>query len=393
MKNRTLVIVLISTSVIAVICLLLFFGVAENKGPVLNGVAESNSPDMTNLTQNDGASIKFDEMEHDFGIINETDGSASYTFEFINDEIFVLLIHDVLASCGCTTPEWTKEPVKPGKKGFVTAVYDPNQRPGAFNKSLKILSNARVQQTKLNIKGIVVPIARDSKVEYPVEIGGLRIKYRTVSFETITKEKPVTTSFQVYNDTDKEMIFSDQYKAPDHIKLNFSPQILPSNTVGTIEVVYDPRKIELFGIKSDIAEFKTDELIKGVKKIRIIAFLEEYFPPMSTEQMAQAPILLIENPSHDFGSIKRGESVMNDFVITNTGKSDLIIRLTRASCGFTATKPLKSALKSGESSTINVTFDSTGRSGEQNKVIYVFSNDPINPTQKMTIRASIENEV
>ena len=382
MKNRNFVLLLVSLIAIVVISLLSLFKVIWNEDTKVNDISQDHD-----------ASIKFDKVEHDFGIINESDGSASYSFEFINDGTSALLIHDILVSCGCTTPEWTKEPIEPGQKGFVKAIYDPNQRPGVFTKSLKILSNACVQETKLKIKGNVVPIARDPKVEYPIEIGGLRLKYQSVSFETITKEKIVTTSFQVYNATDKEMRFSEQYTAPDHIKLNFSPQILPSKAVGTIEVVYNPRKIELFGLKSDYISFQTDELINSEKSIGIIAFLEEYFPPMSAEEMAQAPILLIENPLYDFGSIKQGESVMNDFVTTNTGKSDLIIRLTRASCGCTATKPLKSTLKSGESTTINVTFDTTGRSGAQHKVIYVFSNDPIKPTQKMTFSANILNEI
>ena len=81
-----------------------------------------------------------------------------------------------------------------------------------------------------------------------------------------------------------------------------------------------------------------------------------------------------------------------NFVITNTGKQDLNIRQTKASCGCTASNPEKSNLKPGESSNIKVTFDSTGRKGEQSKVVFVFSNDPINPTQKITINGIVEEE-
>ena len=58
----------------------------------------------------------------------------------------------------------------------------------------------------------------------------------------------------------------------------------------------------------------------------------------------------------------------------------------------TASEPAKSDLKPGESSKIKVSFNSTGRTGEQKKAVLVFSNDPINPTQKITIKARIENE-
>ena len=248
MKNRNFVLLLVSLIAIVVISLLSLLSLFK--------VIWNEDTKVNDISQDHDASIKFDKVEHDFGIINESDGSASYSFEFINDGTSALLIHDILVSCGCTTPEWTKEPIEPGQKGFVKAIYDPNQRPGVFTKSLKILSNACVQETKLKIKGNVVPIARDPKVEYPIEIGGLRLKYQSVSFETITKEKIVTTSFQVYNATDKEMRFSEQYTAPDHIKLNFSPQRLPSKAVGTIEWFIIHAKLNFLGLNRTIFRFR-----------------------------------------------------------------------------------------------------------------------------------------
>ena len=92
---------------------------------------------------------------------------------------------------------------------------------------------------------------------------------------------------------------------PDHIKLKFSPQSLPSKTVGTVQVTYDPRELKSLGIRSDFIEFKTDEWDNGVKKIRVIALLEEYFPPMTSEELAHSPRLKIENPQHDLVKSRR----------------------------------------------------------------------------------------
>ena len=366
--------------------------------PFIYKIAKDNSSETTlnsaiEMTENSGSSLmSFLKSTHDFGDINEANGSVSYQFEFTNNGNSPLIVQDVKASCGCTTPEWTREPIKPGEKGTITAEYNPEKRPGAFNKSLTVITNANTQQVRLYIKGNVTPISRAAKEEYPVAIGGMRVKYRTVSFETITKEKPMIQAFNVYNDTNGELAFSSQYKAPDHIKLKFSPQSLPPKTVGTVQVTYDPRHLKSLGIRSDFIEFKTDEWDNGVKKIRVIALLEEYFPPMTSEELAQAPRLIIENPQHDFGKIAQGESVTTTFLITNTGKQDLNIRQTKASCGCTASNPEKSNLKPGESSSINVTFDSTGRKGDQSKTIFVFSNDPINPTQKITINGMVEED-
>ena len=104
------------------------------------------------------------------------------------------------------------------------------------------------------------------------------------------------------------------------------------------------------------------------------------------------PELKIDETNYHLGNIKQGEKVTREFVITNTGKSDLNIRMTRATCGCTASEPEKSDLGPGESSKIKVTFDSKGRSGEQKKAVMVYSNDPLNPTHKISIIARIDSE-
>ena len=64
--------------------------------------------------------IPFEKTEHDFGKINEADGRVSVVFEFKNEGMSPLVLSNVRASCGCTTPTWTQEPVEPGQKGSIT---------------------------------------------------------------------------------------------------------------------------------------------------------------------------------------------------------------------------------------------------------------------------------
>jgi hypothetical protein len=97
---------------------------------------------------------KFEKEVHDFGSIKEG-VQAEYTFKFTNTGKEPLVISNVQASCGCTTPKWTKEPVKPGESGTVTAIYNSKGRPGTFNKAITITSNAKTPQKVLFIKGNV----------------------------------------------------------------------------------------------------------------------------------------------------------------------------------------------------------------------------------------------
>jgi hypothetical protein len=80
------------------------------------------------------ADIQFEKMDHSFGRIKEEDGPAIYEFKFTNIGKVPLIIQGVNASCGCTTPEWSREPILPAKTGFIKVSYNPEQRPGAFRK-------------------------------------------------------------------------------------------------------------------------------------------------------------------------------------------------------------------------------------------------------------------
>lgn len=94
----------------------------------------------------------FNEDSHDFGTIPEGP-AAEYEFKFKNTGSEPIVITKVHASCGCTTPSYSKEPVKPGETGTVKAVYNTQGRPNPFNKSITVVSNAGTKV--LVIKGTV----------------------------------------------------------------------------------------------------------------------------------------------------------------------------------------------------------------------------------------------
>lgn len=338
----------------------------------------------------DGPSLKYEQEVHDFGKIQESDGAVSFTFKFINEGNTPLVIQNVRPSCGCTTPDWSKEPVMPGKTGFIKAVFNPSNRPGAFNKSLTVTSNTEPAVTRLYIKGIVEPKPRTIADDYPTVLGGLRVKYRSFNFGKITTEKPVTKSFDVYNDSDQEITFLDEIESPDFIKVNVNPKTLAPKSLGKIIVTYDPTMENKLGFVSSLVVLKTSEAENNVKDFRAVASIEEYFPPMTSEQLAKAPKLTFENTMHDFGAIKQGDQVSTEFVFTNSGKSVLNIREIKASCGCTISNLEKNDIGPGDSGTIKVSFNSRGRRGIQQKSISVFSNDPANPTQRITIKAKVE---
>lgn len=102
---------------------------------------------------------------HDFGTIPEGP-AVTYEFKFKNAGKEPLIIQNVTASCGCTTPSFSKDPVMPGKTGSITVQYNTQGRPTPFTKTVFIQSNAQTPAGKdryeIYIKGNVTPAAQSS---------------------------------------------------------------------------------------------------------------------------------------------------------------------------------------------------------------------------------------
>lgn len=337
----------------------------------------------------DKPQIKFEAETFDFGTIKEANGPADHKFEYTNTGKAPLVIQGVRSSCGCTTPSWTKDPVLPGEKGFITARYNPLHRPGPFRKSLTITSNADTPTKVLFIKGVVEPKPKTIADQYPNKIGAIRIRYRSLNMGKLTTDKPFTRSFNLYNDSDHDVKFLDKSDKPDYVQVKIDPQVLKPKETAKMMVTYDPVQKRDYGFVTDPLVIYTDEAEQGRKDLRLVATIEEYFPPLTPGELAEAPKLTFDKTIYDFGNIKKGDKVTVNFTLTNAGKNDLNIRKVKPNCGCTVSKLERDTLKPGESSTLEVTFNSAGRRGIQQKSINIFCNDPTAPTRRLIIKGKI----
>ena len=102
------------------------------------------------------AVISADETSFDFGTIKEATGNVSHVFKIKTTGDAPLVLTRVIASCGCTTPEWTKEPIAPGKTGDIKITYNPKDRIAPFTKTISVYSNGKTGSFILTIRGEVV---------------------------------------------------------------------------------------------------------------------------------------------------------------------------------------------------------------------------------------------
>lgn len=108
------------------------------------------------------ATMEFTTMDHDFGTINEGD-VVEHTYKFKNTGEAPLIIQGAQGSCGCTVPDWTKEPIPVGGTGFVKAKFDSNGKANAQNKTVTVTANTWPKATVLRFKAMVTPKAVSGK--------------------------------------------------------------------------------------------------------------------------------------------------------------------------------------------------------------------------------------
>jgi hypothetical protein len=335
--------------------------------------------------------IEFQKTVHNFGQIKEIDGPVEATFYFKNAGTVPLSLTDVQATCGCTTPAWSKEPVEPGQEGFVKAVYDPKNRPGEFSKVVQVKTNGQPEMVLLKIFGQVEPRPLGPEDYYPIEAGNLRFNSSHVSFGEIHHDGTDTASLVLYNQG-KDLININFIitKFPPFLTVTSNATAIGPRETLTLTFTYDATKKNDWGYVFDYFLLETDDKEQAKKRINVSANIIENFEDIPFQ--SPLPTIYFDRTTHHFGKMPVQSKSSTKFSITNKGEGVLFLRKTKASCGCTATRPDKMELAPGETTFIHVTFDSGPKAGAQRKSITVISNDRKQPSTTLWIEAEVTDK-
>ncbi len=217
--------------------------------------------------------FEFKEESFDFGTFSEGI-QAEHEFTFTNTGTTPIIITNVRASCGCTTPNWTKDPVPPGGTGVIKASYNSKGRPGVFNKSITITSNAIESSKVLFIKGVVNK--EEEKPQYsPEELkksAQLKLDKNEYNFGKIERGQKVVKEFQVKNTGKTPLTITKAQSACNCIKYTLTPATLEPGKSGKLELVYNPYQD---GPNRDIVSLTTNDLNNPLMQIILQAEVVE----------------------------------------------------------------------------------------------------------------------
>jgi hypothetical protein len=339
-------------------------------------------------SQNNGASIHFETEQFNLGKINEADGSRTHDFKFTNKGQEPLLVVNVVPARGLVVVDWTKSPVLPGSSGIITVEFNPLNMTGLFNRSITIHTNGNPSSQIVRLLGEVMPREKTPQELFPQEIGLLRLRTNHIPFGQVFAGSHKDQSLEIINISDGNLTVSFA-NIPESMTISAVPETLGPGEKGIINATFNAGMINDWGMVNHNFRVLVNGLAPQRNIIYVSANIQEDYSKMSREELDNAPVISFENRVFDFGQLKHGASIEHDFIFTNSGKSDLVIRRVISGCGCTAIKPSLTVLKPGESSSIKAVFNSKGFRGRQNKGITVISNDPGNQNIGLRITGEV----
>ena len=213
--------------------------------------------------------MQFETDNHDFGKVPEGT-MATYEFKFKNTGNQPVVIANVQASCGCTTPDWTKTPVLPGKSGIVKAMYSSAGRPGVFNKTVTVTSNAAEASKVLSIKGAVLtkdeikPTLTAAQLAHSPH---LVLDRSTHDFGKMEAGQQPTARFTVRNTGKSELTFGAINAGCYCVGYKMAPAPLAPGQSEVIELLYSQRQL---GQVSDAVTITSND-VSGDAKLTLKA--------------------------------------------------------------------------------------------------------------------------
>ncbi len=337
--------------------------------------------------------IDFETKTWDFGKFNEQDGVVTYNFKFTNRGSSPLVVNRVQASCGCTTPTWTKEPIEPGRSGSITVSYNPAGRPGVFTKSIVVYSNASEEQTSLLIKGEVLTQPRTAAENYPMTFGSeIRAKTKLVQMNNIDKGKTQVRQLEIINGGKAPLKIAVE-NLPNYITYTVLPETLNPEQTGIISFTLNSKLCTNWGPITDEGFL----VVNGQKnlneeyKVKILSNIVENFRDMTHEQKQKAPIFETPQRNLDLGVIKAGTKKPVKFKVGNKGINNLEIRRIINYNREVMVHPEKLTVSSGKNGFITTTVDSKNLGeGDYKKTITLQTNDPDNSMITMVLAWKVQ---
>lgn len=371
---------------IAIVVILLGIFVGANAQERVQDVATKNQKSAETVT----SSLKFEQERWSFGDIQEDGGVVVHIFKFTNISAKPVVILDVSASCGCTSPHFSRKPILPNGVGEIKVEFDPMNRPGRFSKGVVVALSTNERIT-ITIEGNVVPRQLTLEETYPFDVGeGVRMNSNFHAFSYLGRGDEVEEIVVVYNTADKDATFELRPKQISNMLHIKSPAIVKAKGLATITLRYKiPENSNYYGTLDDVFNI----VVNGKESRTLLsthAIAVDKFDPSVDD--ALVPSCELSKNFLKFGDVKQGTKVENKTIeIVNNSEAELLIRAVEwKSSALECSLRAGDKIAAGESRKVTFTLDTSDIDfGVWFERVSIITNDVERPMQSVRVTAIV----
>ncbi|WP_299458756.1 DUF1573 domain-containing protein [uncultured Microscilla sp.] len=326
--------------------------------------------------------IKFAQNSHSFGNISEEGGMVRVEFSFTNISDTTITVQSTYVSCGCTTPEVTLAPIKPGGQGRLKVAYNPQGRPGKFHKKIQLIGKGIDTSAYVYISGQVEPHP------YPVRRGNIRLQTTLADFGKLWHHQTDTVWLSLANMGKSAInIMQTQAKLPKGTQLLIPFDSLLPQTKDSIGLVYNATASQDWGFVYKPWHLIVRQSSGKASRVamQLTAHIREDF-----EFVDAPPFARFMTDSVALGQVVLGGNITRSVDLTNQGKAPLYIRQVKASCQCLRVVPEITVLTADKKTSLKMTYTpKKGQQGKQRFLVLVTTNDPRQPVKRLQITANV----
>lgn len=332
--------------------------------------------------------LQFNKSTFDFGNIPmvSSDKVAVFKFEYNGNE--PITITNVSTSCGCSTPNWPKTPIKKGENGEINVVYNSKNKVGEFSEKFLVTTNISTKAYELNIIGRVDEGLTNlyNAYNHIVDLG-VRVQTPILKYGYIFENKSDTLSLKVYNSS-SDIRHIKLAALPNYIKLAGNSQLeLKAGEIDSFRIVLNAPKAKSLGLLKGQFNIFVDKTkkINYNNTLSFSAYIKKDISQLSPEQLSNAPKIEIAPSVIMLSKVESKNEYRATVKIMNLGKSILTINNIKSNNALLKISINRKSIRAGKESLLTVKYPDDYKKYNGQDIIYITSSDPKCPVVTISI--------
>lgn len=304
------------------------------------------------------AEIEWLETEYDFGAFREADGPRTGWARFVNKGSEATFISRVRPSCGCTGASYTHDMIEPGDTATISFTYNPQGRPGRFNKSVRVYVGSDNELMSIRIFGTVIGAESSLKSHFPVEAGPLRLENSLVAAGEVKRGVARHFFLNAYNQSG-DTILPSWNDTGNALSVDVKPRAIPPGEIATFSFYLQTGKEEKNGLVEHRVTIKSDNDNPESEStpVDVSAIIVADTDKMSAEEIESGPRAYLLPEFIDLGEPDAHAPAAFRFEILNDGKSAMKVERVYSKDSRVRVKKVPGKIKPGKKARVEGSID------------------------------------